>query len=244
MPAAVRWTASSRRRRCRRWQLDRADAAAEAAARASASAASAKAAADAAVQSQRRTLARLEQDLAQSTTAAAVAREQLYTSRADFEAALRLPDWSATGNRVTGAVGDCTGGDVQNYPNGQIPLSVLCPLAANPSQYLRADAAYAFDRLSRAYTAHFGSPPCITDSYRPLEVQVRLYAEKPGLAAVPGTSNHGWGTALDLCGGIQSFGTVQHEWMLLNAPLYGWFHPAWAQITGSKPEPWHWEYGG
>jgi hypothetical protein len=29
-----------------------------------------------------------------------------------------------------------------------------------------------------------------------------------------------------------------------NAPLYGWYHPTWAQQGGGKPEPWHWEYGG
>ena len=72
---------------------------------------------------------------------------------------------------------------------------------------------------------------------------MNLYATKPNLAARPGTSNHGWGTALDLCGGIQDFGTAEHEWMFLNAPLYGWFHPAWAQRGGSRPEPWHFEFG-
>jgi D-alanyl-D-alanine carboxypeptidase len=147
-------------------------------------------------------------------------------------------------NRVIGAVGDCPGGAVQQYANGQIPLAALCPLAAAPQHRLRADAAYAFDRLSRAYAARFGAAPCITDSYRGYEQQLLLYAQKPGLAAVPGTSNHGWGTALDLCGGIQAFGAATHEWMLDNAPLFGWFHPAWAQAGGSRPEAWHWEYGG
>ncbi len=71
-----------------------------------------------------------------------------------------------------------------------------------------------------------------------------MRAAKPTLAAVPGTSNHGWGTAVDLCGGIQTFGSAQHVWMRQNAPLYGWYLPSWAQQTGSKPEPWHWEYGG
>ena len=28
------------------------------------------------------------------------------------------------------------------------------------------------------------------------------------------------------------------------APLYGWFHPDWAEASGSLPEPWHWEYAG
>ena len=32
--------------------------------------------------------------------------------------------------------------------------------------------------------------------------------------------------------------------VLLNASLFGWSHPAWAQQGGSKPEPWHFEFGG
>ena len=74
--------------------------------------------------------------------------------------------------------------------------------------------------------------------------QVALYASKPNLAAVPGTSNHGLGVAVDLCGGIESFGTVQHQWLFTHAPLFGWFHPLWAEPTGSRPEPWHWEFSG
>jgi zinc D-Ala-D-Ala carboxypeptidase len=26
--------------------------------------------------------------------------------------------------------------------------------------------------------------------------------------------------------------------------VYGWYHPAWAEPSGSMPEPWHWEYAG
>ena len=63
-------------------------------------------------------------------------------------------------------------------------------------------------------------------------------------AASPGTSQHGLGRALDLCGGINSFGSPAHLWMKQNAPLFGWFHPAWAEPDGSLPEPWHWEYAG
>jgi D-alanyl-D-alanine dipeptidase len=109
---------------------------------------------------------------------------------------------------------------VEQYPNGQIPVAALCPIWG-AAGYLRADAAFAYDRMSHAYADRFGGPICLTDSYRPYAVQVDLFARKPGLAAVPGTSNHGWGTAVDLCGGIEDFGTVQHEWMFVNAPLYG-----------------------
>jgi len=139
-------------------------------------------------------------------------------------------------------VGTCRGADISSYPNGSVPVSALCPLWAAPGENLRADAAHAFQALSEAYALNFGDPICVTDSYRTLGEQVSLYATKPHLAARPGSSNHGWGTALDLCGGIQSFGSAQHVWMRQNAPLFGYFHPTWAQAGGSRPEPWHWEY--
>ena len=46
----------------------------------------------------------------------------------------------------------------------------------------------------------------------------------PKLAAAPGTSNHGWALAVDLCGGINRFGTAQTAWMQVNAVHYGWVH--------------------
>jgi len=52
----------------------------------------------------------------------------------------------------------------------------------------------------------------------------------------------GFGLAVDLCGGVQNFADPAHLWMQRNAPLYGWFHPAWAGPSGSMPEPWHWEF--
>jgi hypothetical protein len=146
-------------------------------------------------------------------------------------------------NRITGPVDpNCPGGDISIYPNGQIPESLLCPLIGAPGHLLRADAAYAFNQMSLAYAAEFGAPICVTDSYRDLAGQIAVKAAKPGLAARPGTSRHGLGRAVDLCGGIQSFGTAQHVWMQQHAPEYGWYDPLWARADGSKPEPWHFQY--
>ncbi|HEX5511359.1 MAG TPA: D-alanyl-D-alanine carboxypeptidase family protein [Actinomycetales bacterium] len=228
----------------------RARIASEAARVASERAAAAKKESDRLVAEQRAEISRL-QDLVDSSEDAATRAAK----RADrLEAALAISEQrrlaaeaaSRTGRRnaVTGPVGKCSGEDVSRYPNGDIPLDALCPLWGAPGHYLRADAAHAFDSLSRAFAEEFGEPICVTDSYRALAVQVRLRAAKPTLAAVPGTSNHGWGTAVDLCGGIQDFGTPAHAWMRANAPLHGFFHPTWAQQSGSKPEAWHWEYGG
>ena len=136
----------------------------------------------------------------------------------------------------------CGKDDPANYANGQLPASALCPLYAAPDQSLRREAALAFNAMSNAYQQQTGSALCIADSYRSYVEQVAIKLERPGLAATPGTSQHGLGLALDLCGGVQNFSAPAHLWMQRNAPLYGWFHPGWAEPSGVLPEPWHWEF--
>jgi len=221
--------------------LDEARRAADVAQALAARAEGARAARDAALAEQRRRLADLRLLFAGTRSAADRSAADLLAARMSVGV---LPADGADGNRVTGPVGECPGGDVSAYGNGRIPPSALCPLAVPAGGLLRADAAYAFDRLAAAYAARFGQPVCVTDSYRSYPDQVRVRAERPGLAAVPGRSNHGWGTATDLCGGIERFDTAPHRWMLLNAPLFGWFHPAWAEPGGTMPEAWHWEFSG
>lgn len=136
-----------------------------------------------------------------------------------------------------------TGAGWGGLANGMVPTNLLCPVAAAPGHLLRCDAARALDVLASAYEEALGTPLCVTDSYRTYAAQVALFARKPTLAAVPGTSNHGWALAVDLCGGAESFGTAQHDWLVANAPRWGWVDPAWARAGGSKPEPWHWEFG-
>ena len=133
--------------------------------------------------------------------------------------------------------------DFSQFSNGSIPASAMCPLWADPTKRLRSDAAAAFDALSKEYVKAFGSKPCVTDAYRSLAEQIDVRRRKPHLAAIPGTSNHGLGQALDLGCGAQNFGTEVDKWLRANAPKYGWVHPSWADPGGSKPEPWHWEYG-
>jgi hypothetical protein len=144
-----------------------------------------------------------------------------------------LPAPGTTSGPVDGAWG--------GWVNGQIPADQLC--AVGGGQRLRCDAAAAYTAMSAAYSATFGTPLCITDSYRSLDAQVDAHHRKPRITAVPGTSNHGWGLAVDLCGGINVFGTAQTTWMQVNAAHYGWLQPDWARAGGQNPEPWHWEYG-
>jgi hypothetical protein len=144
-----------------------------------------------------------------------------------------LPAPGSTSGPVNGAWG--------GWSNGQIPTDQLCSVGGG--HRLRCDAAAAYTAMSAAYERSFGTPLCITDSYRSLGAQVDAHHRKPKITAVPGTSNHGWGLAVDLCGGINVFGTAQTAWMQANAGHYGWLHPGWARSGGSNPEPWHWEYG-
>jgi len=129
------------------------------------------------------------------------------------------------------------------HENGRIPQAELCPLAGAPSHRLRCDAAAAYAEMATTYRANLGSRLCITDSYRSFETQVSAAERKPDLAAKPGTSNHGWALAVDLCGGANDFGTRQHRWLQGNAGRFGWRQPSWASKSGSQPEPWHWEFG-
>lgn len=128
--------------------------------------------------------------------------------------------------------------------NGAMPATALCPATPDATQQLRCDAAVAYRLLSAAYDDDLGAPLCSTDSYRSRAGQERAFATKPGLAATPGTSVHGLGLAVDLCGGVERFDSAEFTWMQRHAPAYGWIHPSWAAAGGSRPEPWHWEYAG
>jgi peptidoglycan hydrolase CwlO-like protein len=159
----------------------------------------------------------------------------------DREAADRVRQLQAA---MAGAAATCDGRPAGGQANGFLDPATLCPLSYAPGQSLSAAAAEAFNRMTEHAKATTGSPLCVTDSYRPYADQVRVYSTKPGLAAVPGTSNHGWGLAVDLGCGVERFGSDTHRWMKENAGQFGWVHPAWAQQGGSKPEPWHWEFVG
>jgi LAS superfamily LD-carboxypeptidase LdcB len=188
---------------------------------------------------------RLDADLEALQAQAAAALAQLQATQAKL-AQLRAAEAArrAAALHQQQAMGTCSATADGSYANGFLPPEMLCPLSTAPGQQLAAQAAAAFDRMSTAYRVNTGKFLCVTDSYRPYEDQVRLFAEKPSLAATPGRSNHGWGLAVDFCGGIERAGTAASLWMQGNAPSFGWIHPAWAETTGSKPEAWHWEYAG
>lgn len=60
--------------------------------------------------------------------------------------------------------------------------------------------------------------------------------------AVPGTSNHGWGLAID----IDTQNPRVFNWLCNNAPKYGFYLQGKPTTITGKPnpeyEPWHWQY--
>lgn len=158
------------------------------------------------------------------------------------QASARLASARASRAAVRAVAASCRGG-ARPAANGFLDRDALCRLTGT-SGALRADAATAFNRMSEAHRAERGSLLCVTDSYRSYAAQVSVYRRKPQLAAVPGTSLHGLGIAVDLGCGVQRFGSSSYRWMKANAGRFGWVHPSWAEPGGSMPEPWHWEYRG
>jgi D-alanyl-D-alanine carboxypeptidase len=170
---------------------------------------------------------------------AALAEIRRREAAASAAAAAALGASTATGSGAT-----CTSEVPADAINGFLPASALCPLRTASGQRLIAPAAAAFDAMSLAFRAALHVPLCVTDSYRDYASQVRVFATKPNLAATPGRSKHGLGRAVDLCGGVQNYGTAPYNWLKQNAPAFGFAHPDWAEPDGSRPEPWHWEFQG
>lgn len=123
--------------------------------------------------------------------------------------------------------------ELESYGNGRIPTDALSPISQG-SHRLWAPAATSFQHMAAA-AAMEGVDLSVSDSYRSYDEQVDLAQRKGlysqgGLAARPGTSNHGWGRSVDV---DTSGGAV--EWLRSNGARFG-FHE---DVRG---EPWHWTY--
>jgi D-alanyl-D-alanine carboxypeptidase len=119
------------------------------------------------------------------------------------------------------------------YGNGKIPEQALKQVGSTRHR-LWEPAAEALESLIAA-AQRDGVKIGITDSYRPYAEQVDLARRKGlysqgGLAAKPGTSDHGWGMAADL-----NLNAKAQAWMRANGPKFG-FH------EDTPREPWHWGF--
>lgn len=158
--------------------------------------------------------------------------------------------------------------DLMNVENGRVPDSLLVDLKGSAGKLHHA-AATAFNCLQMA--AYFAGielkPVSPADTYRPYGAQLRLFKQrysttptgrnpevtrkwnnttfylKKGVApaGTPGTSNHGWGLAVD----ISSASGKRLEWMLgkdaWSSPVvqYGF---SWEVKEGKNAESWHIRY--
>lgn len=156
----------------------------------------------------------------------------------DFERMLATARTSSTTASTalgaTAAMGDAGApAELAGYGNGTIPSSALVPIGQG-SHRLWAPAAAQFQAMEAA-AARDGVALRVTDSYRTLDAQHELAERKGlysqgGLAATPGTSNHGWGRSLD----VDTNGGAL-EWLRTNGAQFG-FHE---DVPG---EPWHWTF--
>ncbi|NNU26372.1 DUF2809 domain-containing protein [Isoptericola sediminis] len=126
---------------------------------------------------------------------------------------------------------------------GRIAADRLAPIPWAPEHSIRADLLDGLVALDEAYLAAFGEHLTVNSAYRSMEDQTAVYtpANPNPLAAPPGCSNHGLGTAVDLSVGPEGFDGARFAWLTEHAEEYGWTHPDWAGPTGRLPEPWHWE---
>ncbi len=130
------------------------------------------------------------------------------------------------------------------YANGAIPVAALCRLPWNPEVLLACAAAADLTALDAAFMARYGRHLPVGGGYRDLAGQVAARAHRGAMAALPGTSHHGWGEAIDLSLGDFPGGATgdAYRWLVAVGPSYGWALPDWAAPGGSKPEPWHLEH--
>jgi len=154
--------------------------------------------------------------------------------------------------------------------NGKLPSSILVSTpgqAGGAEVRLVAPAARAWRALTSAAlkAGHVLKPTSLNDSFRPYTVQERIFRErytttylagrpyktwngqrwyqKPNtaVAAVPGTSNHGWGLAVDTGeerdsdAAAESLDSATLNWLVANEQRFGFSHEV-------QSEPWHIRY--
>lgn len=137
---------------------------------------------------------------------------------------------------------------VAGATNGQLPTGLLATAAPGCTMF-GAAAADLGNMLAAA--AKDGITLRAVSCYRNYAGQVAARESwcaqgACSMAAVPGSSNHGWGKAVDLSwqGGSVSFGDRAWEWLCLWAAAYNFRHPESMGPGSASPEGWHWEWVG
>ncbi|WP_250445608.1 M15 family metallopeptidase [Actinotalea sp. C106] len=123
--------------------------------------------------------------------------------------------------------------ELKQFGNGKVPDHALSQISGSGHK-LWSPAARSYEAMHAA-ARRDGVTIGMTDSYRTYASQVDLVQRKGlysqgGLAAVPGTSDHGWGIAVDL-----KLDAKAQTWMRANAKDYGF-------VEDVPREPWHWAF--
>ncbi len=149
-------------------------------------------------------------------------------------------------------------GPLQNgrFPEGALTLiTAECKVVNEAAPGLRALLAAAnaegvglTPEQSSFLPPGVAGPPQIESCYRSYDGQVwwrNYYCSigKCGNAAVPGTSKHGLGRAVDFQDqlGELTFESPGFAWLAAHAAEYGFFQPANQQQGSPNEEAWHWE---
>jgi hypothetical protein len=134
---------------------------------------------------------------------------------------------------------------VRAMANGKLASRALVAIPWDPGRNLVAGPALGdLTRLNRAFRARFGTDLEIDLTYRTRGTQEYLYRELgPYIAARPGTSNHGWGFAIDFPETYgYSFRGRYYKWLKANSAAYGWVHRRNLEEGSPYAEAWHFEY--
>ncbi len=140
--------------------------------------------------------------------------------------------------------------DLTGLSNGQTVDTRIYPALQNMFDAARADGVY----------------PMVVSGYRTAEKQQSLMDEKIAAykaegysasqakaeaetwVAIPGTSEHQLGIAVDInADGVNSNGSEVYKWLKQNGYRYGFilrYPPSKTEITGVSNEPWHYRYVG
>jgi LAS superfamily LD-carboxypeptidase LdcB len=158
----------------------------------------------------------------------------------------------------------------QLYRNGELPENALIESSVMRALYIGKDKRDIKYKLFKdassslnAFINYFNKskfqgkqPLSITDGYRDLQEQIILRDRLGTQAAKPGTSNHGWGVAVDFWWGVPTnfrkndelrkiaFNHPMYKWFFDNAWRFGWYNPAGLRDNSGLDEWWHWEYFG
>jgi LAS superfamily LD-carboxypeptidase LdcB len=127
---------------------------------------------------------------------------------------------------------------------------VVNAIAPNLQQMIADANAAGYKLQPETKSFSLVEPPTLESCYRSYDSQVwwrnyYCFFGNCGMAAVPGTSVHGWGRAVDFeCDGkamLYEPPSPCYAWLWFHAHDYGFVHPAWAEPDQPSAEAWHWE---